>query len=251
MGGKFIHQLLIAAIGIVIMLAPAYSATIQPYSDPSVFGGMTQGMTLVNFDDQVSSGGTSYDFTGAGFTIGGVQFGAIPVAGFENYIQWKPSTQYDWGTNAVLQTSGGANSHLHIALPGGGATAIGLNLMSFTSDGMGAFHSGATYTINLSTGNAITPVATAFWNTAMASSPNAAGVKPTWWGITSDAPITYLDLYSSEGAIVIDNFQFGTASNTPGPEPPPDVPEASTMILIGTGLVSLRFLNKFRTREAV
>ena len=96
--------------------------------------------------------------------------------------------------------------------------------------------------MTLSTGDVLSPISTAAWNSSSSASPagNTPPIAPTWLGVRSDTPITYIDLRSTDGSMVIDNFAFGSTA-PPGGE----TAECATMLLIGTGLAALRILRKF------
>lgn len=253
---RFVH----IALYIFVALVPAYSATVLTYgnSDASVFNSITTGMTTIDFDAQAASPNTyNYSFSSNGFLLNGTRFLGISDAD-GNYFTaaaWTPNSMRDWSTNAVLEgpaANGDPERRLHITLPNGGATAIGMDLMTWLLSA-GVYHSGGNFTVTLSTGD-IVPVATAYWISTLAVSPKAAGISPAWLGIASDTPITWLDIRSSEGTIVMDNFSFGTANlqsaNPPAP-PEGEVPEASTFIMIGTGLAALRMFRKSVKLQAV
>jgi hypothetical protein len=99
---------------------------------------------------------------------------------------------------------------------------------------MTASPNGLTYQVTLNSGQVFTV------NTA---------IRPTrtFWGVTSDTPITFADfavLGTTNGnstAGLMDNFRYGTTANTAAA-----TPEVSTMLLIGTGLIGIRLLRKLR-----
>ena len=148
-----------------------------------------------------SSGGY---YTSDGVTIDLVQFIGLQNPGYFLYI-----------SGGVLQGPGSPGGVLHIVLPGTGYTAIGMNLA--TSSG--------NLTITPSTGGTLV-------------GPSSSSL--TFFGITSDTAITSLDISSTQGTLLLDNFQFGTA------QPDQPVAEATTMILIGTGLLGLPFLRRMK-----
>ena len=255
MNRRLSHHLLTAAIGIVILLSPAYSATLQTYSDATVFDTMTQDMSTIDFEGQgtSTSNPSISSFNSNGFWLGPagslVEFIGIQ-SGVGNYFTSIAccANQRTWGTGAVLEGPGGTGQHVHVVLPGSGVSSIGMNLMTWVWDSLNTYHSGGSYTITLSTGDVIGPIATSYWATAMGVSPQAAGVQPSFWGITSDTPVTWIDIASSDGTVVVDNFDFGTANPITPPTDNGQAPEGATMVLIGTGLAALRLLGKFRAK---
>ncbi len=238
------HNLsIIAAISIAIMLTPAYSATLQEYTDVIAFGTMTENMTLINFDNLGVSANGYLQYGNTGLTTSGVQFlGYLSyMGGYYTALGWGVDNVYDWGSAGTLRGPGGSNQYLRIVLPSG-VTAIGMNFMTADySD-----NTGGNITITPATMNAFAPVATSVWSPGVNPSPAASGILPTWWGFTSDEPIAYLDISSSNlGYIALDNMQFGSKATEQQPSDPPEVPEAATMILIGTGLGIFSLLRRF------
>jgi hypothetical protein len=217
---RFTRHLLFAGIGIALALTPAYSATIAQYSDSVVFDQFTQGTKTITFDDQSEP---SYKWNSGGFTVDLVQFVGFYADG-SNYtaLLLAPGSS----TNVVLEGPGMSAQHLHIVLPIG-VTAVGMNLATVTPDS-------GSYTISLSTGgDTLGPIATL---------PISSGLVPTFWGVTSDTAIDYMDISSSQGIVVVDNFKYG-AQNA---DADPPAAEAATLILIGTGLLGLPLLRKIR-----
>lgn len=244
------NRLLISVvIGLIVALMPAYSATIITYTDQSIFNSVTQGVITLTFDDQTYpgyvSGSNGYWIGPAGSLV------HLVGAGSSNYytaLTKNPSSVTDWGTGAVLEGGYAGNSdsswQLHIDLPVA-STAIALNLMTKAND-----HSpvtGGSLNITLSSGDVAGPIKTAAWDGTVDednTSPNSAGVKPTWIGLTSDVAFTSLDIHTLDGSVpIIDNFAFGSTLAA-APPPETEAPEAATMVLIGTGLLAIRLVRR-------
>ncbi len=81
--------------------------------------------------------------------------------------------------------------------------------------------------------------------------PTLGGNTEAFWGLTSDTPISSLQLDvpaatpSSGTSALLDNFSFGTA----GTGDVSEAPEAGTYLLIGSGLIGLVVLRKRLTPE--
>jgi hypothetical protein len=76
-----------------------------------------------------------------------------------------------------------------------------------------------------------------------------AAAPATFWGLTSDTPISSVD-FTIQGTAAQggttgfpDNFRYGTAQ-TGSSGNPSDTPEAATLVLIGSGLIGLAGLRK-------
>lgn len=185
-----------------------------------------------------------------GITVDGVNFVGVLPDSFQTSVIWDKNNVKDWGTQAVLQGPAYYSQEdrfLKITLPSP-STVFAMNLMSMTWQL--PYRSGANFTIKAGDGSEVIPtIATQYWaKTADDSSP--APLTPTWIGFVLDTPVTTLEIRNSEGFILLDNFQYGELSGVanpagdPPPPPPEEVPEASTMLLIGTGLLALRYFNK-------
>jgi hypothetical protein len=73
------------------------------------------------------------------------------------------------------------------------------------------------------------------------------GASGAFFGITSAAPITNLQLFNSTGStrtFTLTNFDFATGGGSGSGPGPSDAPEGATLFLIGGGLIGLRFLKK-------
>jgi hypothetical protein len=248
-----ISTILLSMLGAFVFLSPSYAATILTYdsSTQSVFNTLVQNTATIGFDDQLA-GANNYKLKTDvnGFSIGPagelVQFvGFDHATSYYTNISWYPGTQKDWGTNAVLETNGyntDANRRLRIVLPNEGATEFSLDLMTWVLVGS-IYHSGGSYNITLSNGDVLGPIATAAWYSTASVSPasNNPAIAPTWLGVRSDTAITWIDIRSTEGSMMIDNFTFGS---TAPPSQDGQAAECTTMLLIGTGLAGLKMLHK-------
>jgi hypothetical protein len=118
-------------------------------------------------------------------------------------------------------TSSAPLPYINIVLPAN-VTSLSLDLWTASSPGM-------TYSITVD-GNT--------YNVT-----TVGGNTETFWGITSDTPITSIQLdvpgatTSSGTEALLDNFSFGTSDLSAAPE-------AGTYLLIGSGLIGLVILRK-------
>jgi hypothetical protein len=212
-----------------LILTPAYSTTITTYSSQSSWQGVTSGSQTVNFEGMTPPNTSTYYNGSTGVTADGVQFIGYTSTGATSVqvIDTNVSQYYNYGTNdALMQDMDRPNSssplpYIQIVLPAG-VTSLSFDLFSVSPDALSA-----TITVN---GTQYTVAAN--------SRPNLA-----FWGITSTTPITSLTItlngtsFNGSSHLLIDNFSFGTLDGT-------DAPEASTYLLIGSGLVGLVALRK-------
>jgi hypothetical protein len=241
-----------AALAAVITITPAWGAVVSYFdADRAAFNSLTPDVTAITFDERAAYGLFESNFDSNGYLIDGVRFVGIKAADdFVTGIGWPTNDYRDWGTNGVLQGPmywAGADHRLHIDLPTP-VTAISLNLMTWSF--VGGAHSGGNVSIEVN-GELINSIPTAMWNQTMGASPKAAGVSPTWFGLISDTPFTSLQIRPLEGYLLIDNFAHGLATVAGGNEPPPnpdvtETPELTTMLMIGGGLASLRFVRRLK-----
>ena len=158
-----------------------------------------------------------------GVTIQGFVNGLYPSLAVYNV----PGSQYfDWGSGAILRgpDNDAGSTFLTMAL---NSTAVGFDLMTGPDAGIVTVLVNGTDSFDVHTN----------------LHPNRQFI-----GFTSDTAITSIKLTSPAGyAIRMDNVANGTASVVTEPPPVGDTPEATTLLLCGTGLFSLGF---FRRRKA-
>jgi hypothetical protein len=106
------------------------------------------------------------------------------------------------------------------------AVAFGLNLPTSSS--------GQSVTISFSANGSPFSTTVALSNTAGAGNP------VTFFGVTTDAPITNLTIaLTSSAPLSIDNFEVGTQAQVQA------TPESGSLLLIGIGLIGLRLLRRW------
>ena len=231
MSRQFRVLILLALAALAWTITPAFSTTLTTYNDLSSWQAATSGDQTITFAGKASGGAiaTYNDSTGVAYTD--VQFIGIVNIGYSldvsdtSIMSW-----YSFGTGEALMQPTNRNAgdpvpyiHVTFTTP---VTAFGSNLFSYSSTGMsfGVSVLGTNYTVATN-----------------------SSAPPTFWGITSDTPITSADFTlqgttPAGGSVAfLDNFQYGTAEAGP---PPPDVPEAATFLMIGSGLLGLAILGK-------
>jgi hypothetical protein len=223
-------RLSILSFGVALALAPAYSTTITTYSDPVSWAAATSaGYQTVTFTGLAPSGGDANYNTPSGVTSSGVEFIGYSSAGVSGIavVDTSAFSWYDDGTgDALIEAASPSSSssplpYINIVLPAN-VTALGMDLWTTNNPAM-------SYSITVA-GNTYTV-------------PTVGGNTETFWGITSDTPITSLQLDvpaatpSSSTNALLDNFSFGAAELSAAPE-------AGTYLLIGSGLIGLVILRK-------
>jgi len=223
------------SIGFALALVPAYATTITTYSDPSSWAAATTaGYQTVTFEGLTAPGTVTNYFGATGVTSAGVEFIGYTYAGVSDIqvIDTSISPWYNDGTgDALIQSMDRPNSssplpYINIVLPTS-VTALGMDLWT-------ASPAALSYTITVA-GNQYTV-------------PTVSNNTVAFWGITSDTPISSLQLtlsgsaYNGGSDAFLDNFSFGASDLTAAPE-------AGTYLLIGSGLIGLVILRKRLTPE--
>lgn len=219
-------------IGVLLAIVPAYSTTITTYSTLASWQAATEtGYQTVTFEGLTPSNTETPYNSASGVTASGVEFIGYNSAGTSDIDVVDTSgsnfTWYNWGTgDALLQSLDRPNSssplpYIDIILPAN-VTALGMDLWTTSPQALN-------YTITVNGNQYTVPTST----------------QPTlaFWGITSDTPITSIQLtlqgttYNGSSNELMDNFVFGTSDLTAAPE-------AGTYLLIGTGLIGLVAIRK-------
>ena len=220
---------------LALLFVPAYATTITTYSSLTDWqAATTAGYQTVDFEG-LTPPNTSTVFSG-GVTADGVQFIGYTSAGVSsiqvidtNAVWAVPYFTFGTG-DALMQDLNRPSDpsplpYIHIVLPTA-ITALGMDLFTVSPNAL-------SYTITVA-GNQYTVPTN--------NRPNTA-----YWGITSDTPISTVDLtlqgttFNGSSHALLDNFRFGTAQGGTDPE---TAPEAGTYLLIGTGLIGLVLFRK-------
>jgi hypothetical protein len=227
---RFCFSILSLCGGLALTLVPAYSTTITTYSSLSTWTAATSaGYQTVTFTGTATPGSVTNYYGATGLTADGVEFIGYTYSGSSDLqsVDTSAYSYYDWGTgDALLQTlsrlnAGSALPYVNIVLPAN-ITALGLNLFTASPEALN-------FTITVAGNQYTVPTYT----------------QPTlaFWGITSDTPISSLQLtlagttYNGGSYELLDNFSFGASDLTAAPE-------AGTYLLIGSGLIGFVVLRK-------
>jgi hypothetical protein len=227
---RFCFSGLSISIGVALMVVPAYSTTITTYTSLATWQAATSaGYQTVTFTGLAPAGSSSDYYSASGVTADGVEFIGYSSTGASD-IQVVDTSALSWyndGTgDALLQGASPASNgaplpYINIVLPAN-VTAFGMDLWTTNNPAM-------SYSITVA-GNTYTV-------------PTLAGNTEAFWGITSDTPVSSLQLsvptatVSSSTEALVDNFSFGASDLTAAPE-------AGTYLLIGSGLIGFVLLRK-------
>lgn len=212
-----------AVIALTLAAVPAHSTIITTYSVQANWLAALTGQQTLDFSGLAPANGTTNYPSGVSLAAGTIIFTA--VNGNLQAVDTGVNSFFDYGTGVALsilydRPSGNPAPNFHVALPAN-VTAFGVNLFTVSPHSLNfsVVAAGGSYTVPT-----FTPQTVAFF------------------GVTSDAPITGIDLtvlgtvFNGSTTGLIDNFAFGTASA--------DTPEVASKILIGSGLVLLAGLKR-------
>lgn len=227
---KVLTSIFSLSTGFALTLVPACSTTITTYNNSAAWQAATSaGYQTVTFEGLTPSGTATTYNSPSGVTADGVEFIGYNSSGSSDIqvVDTSAFSWYNWGTgDALLQNldrpnAGSPLPYVNIVLPAN-VTSLGLDLFTTSPQAL-------SYTITVAGNQYTVPTST----------------QPTlaFWGITSSAPITSLQLtlagttYNSSSNELLDNFSFGVSDMTAAPE-------AGTYLLIGSGLIGLVALRK-------
>jgi hypothetical protein len=233
---------ILSFVVLLLSIATPAHASLVTYTDPTSFANATSSLTQVPLTGLAPAGSFKDYSTSTGLLMDGVDF----VGEYTTYSSYQldvydsqyGSPYYNWGSGPVLRgpvydNASPANlPYIQVTLPTN-TTAFSVNLMTLSPNGL-------TYQITLPGG-------------ATYTTPTASRPTQTFFGLTSDTAISYVDFTvlgtSSTGGTygLMDNFQFGTASTSDSGDTGgsgSDVPEVGTLVLIGTGLIAFRMIRR-------
>jgi len=227
---RFCSSSLFLSIGMALTLVPAYSTTITTYTNSATWQAATSaGYQTVTFEGLTPPATATNYYSATGVTADGVNFIGYSTTGSSDIqvVDTSAFSWYNWGTgDALLQglsrpNAGAPLPYVNIVLPAN-ITSLGMDLFTTSPQALN-------YTITVA-GNQYTV-------------PTFSQPTLAFWGITSDTPITSLQLtlagttWNGGSNELIDNFSFGASDLTAAPE-------AGTYLLIGSGLIGFVLLRK-------
>ncbi|MBV8820898.1 MAG: hypothetical protein JO022_21235, partial [Acidobacteriaceae bacterium] len=205
---------------------------------------VTTGLSNINFNGLAPVNSFKDYSNSTGLVLNGVDFvgyyQSAPtyslIVADAGYI----SPYYNFGTGGSLRgpvndraSSTAFLPYIHVILPAN-VTAVATDLMTVSPNNV-------PFKVTLSDGESFTV------------QDNAVRPATTFFGVTADSPIAYIDFSLPSSSInagtfaMLKDFSFGTASvggASGGGNDPADTPEAATMILIGTGLVTFGYMQR-------
>jgi hypothetical protein len=216
---------------LAITVAPAYSATITTYTDPTAWQNAATVLQTITFAGLAPADSSTTYNGSTGVTTGNAEFIGYTSSGSSwiQVIDTDFSSYFDFGSggDALAQSMNRPNSSsplpsIQVVLPTG-VTALGFDLFTVSPSAL-------SFTVTVAGTNYTVPTD---------SNPTLA-----FWGITSDTPITSIALtaagstYNGSTSVLMENFQYGTADLS-------QAPEAATFLLIGSGLIGLAIVKKW------
>ena len=228
------RTLYLCIAALLLIAATGHAATVE-YTDPVAWMAAVSGTTAIGFEGLAPAGGFKDYSTSTGYVITNgpefIGFEGPAIYGLQVIDSADSSPYFNWGTGASLESPGynappnGFTPYIHVILPAN-ITAFGVDLMTVSPNAL-------TYQVTLDNGNTYT--------VTTANRPTQ-----TFFGITSDSPIAYINFAvigttNGNGTYgLMDNFTYGTADDAT------QTPELCTFLLIGSGLATFGYLGRRR-----
>ncbi len=193
--------------------ALAVQADLVLFTDRAAFLSAAGGVTNIDFEENDSGQFTDH---GASAVFAGVTFSDT-----EKLFTVDPDLNaiYDWGSGDILSLQSTAMATIQVALPGGGVTAAGSDIMSI-------FPAASNFQVIVN--------GTDVFTVSSLSQPNRA-----FAGFISDSPIVSMSFTALSAYTCLDNFAF----SAPVPEPS----SLALMIVVG-GIGALALIRHKRRR---
>lgn len=228
---SLVSPLYLSLLPALLLTALPVHAALVTYTDAASFTAASTGLTTIGFEGVAPANSYAAFNDSLGYKIDGLQFlgvsSAVPSYALRIVDSGSGSPYWNFGSGATLESPSYDRSasatflpYIHVNLPAS-VTAFSAELMTVSPNAL-------TYQVAVQ--------GTSF------SVPTAVRPNRTFFGLTSDAPISFIDFtvagttYNGGTFGLIDNVQFGS-------ELPP-TPEGATFLLIGSGLVVLRIFRK-------
>lgn len=221
-----------AIAALAVSAVPAFSSSLQTFNNQALFNAQLSSYYTVGFDNLVTTPGMAVTFNDLNGYLDSFGDRFVGINSTDSpyltvYLPYATQTSYMLGSGPILigpywQNEPSRYTQITLAAP---VYALGMSLAT-------AYPTAGSLTVTLSTGDVITPI------------PTLATPASQWFGVISSTPITWLDVQAISGQPLMDNFEFGAPLAAQQ-----DTPEAATLLMIGTGLLALRFLKRSRGRR--
>ncbi len=222
----------------------AQSATITAYNSASAFAAAETSLGSITFEGLAPTNSfKNYPNSSGGLTTNGVNFktsgggkfgpGTVAVSS-AGYAAGLPLENVMTGAHLVWGPPNEPGNAFLVATLPSGITAVGADLWAeqpfVTTVDVIVTANSTTQTFPVTTANRV---------------PNVSS-NPTFFGVTSDVPISSIQfkLAAGETGLIVDNFTIGKA--VVGPPPPSTIPEPSTVVLLGAPLLGMFARRRFK-----
>jgi hypothetical protein len=229
----------------------AQGAILHEFDLRSEWEAATEAITLITFTGVSGSGTQIYLDTDDDTVVDTAFDGYTNQFSSSGVSIWNQSN-FDWGAgNQYLAGPASANTHRRVVVYlSPGIYSVGTDFRFTGSTSHSVYIRLETGTDDPGSGAlTTTPGVGSAWDTVSTAAPGG-GVG--FWGITSDEEIRTIYLYyptiSSSGRLLLDNVAFGQVAETEDPPITSEVPETTTLLLCGAGLL---LLMRMRNRAVV
>jgi hypothetical protein len=209
----------------------ASATAIQTYNTKTSFeAALASVSNTIDLDSTVTVINSEKSFaTSSGYTDSGVQFVGVNGPDYFLSVTYFNHIETNWGSKTIMRLPYGYGDASY-------TTVTTLQpVTAFGFDAMTSVPFGGKFVISFPAEFNVAPLT--FTTSAI------AGTR-TWIGFTTDAPFTAFQIQTLGGAKgMIDNIEFGQVQ-----ESPVEAPEVASLLMMGTGLLFIRFAPRgFRT----